>query len=72
MGIFHKVYLFFLNIYIIPWDLILVLANLVLPKRPIGKVVPQGQPGADGNWPEYVPRGGRGQSVLLPCAKCDG
>lgn len=31
-------------------------ANLVLPKRPVGKVVPQGHAGANGKWPEYIPR----------------
>jgi hypothetical protein len=56
MSIFHKVYVLFLNLYIVGWDSVLVLANLVLPKKPIGKVVPQGHPGANRKWPEYVPR----------------
>jgi hypothetical protein len=56
MGILHKVYIFFLNIYIILWDSVLFLTNLVLPKKPVGKVVPKGHPGAHGKWPEYLPR----------------
>ncbi|KIM82861.1 hypothetical protein PILCRDRAFT_97385 [Piloderma croceum F 1598] len=48
MSIFHKVCVVFLNIYIVDWDSVLVLVNLVLPKKPIGKVVPQGHPGANG------------------------
>jgi hypothetical protein len=56
MGILHKVYIFFLNIYIILWDSVLFLTNLVLPKKPVGKVVPEGHPGAHGKWPEYLPR----------------
>ncbi|KAF7986068.1 hypothetical protein HWV62_41458 [Athelia sp. TMB] len=37
-------------------DWALFFANLVLPKRPVGKVVPQGHAGSNGKWPEYVPR----------------
>lgn len=37
-------------------DSVMFLANFVLPKRPVGKVVPLGHPGANGQWPEYVPR----------------
>ncbi|KZP06099.1 Cloroperoxidase [Athelia psychrophila] len=56
MGILHKVYMAFLNLAIIAWDWTMFFANIVLPKRPVGKVVPQGHAGAGGKWPEYVPR----------------
>ncbi|KAI6015105.1 Chloroperoxidase [Pisolithus orientalis] len=40
---------------ILIWDITLSLFNLVLFKRPVGKVVPEGNPGYAGNWPEYKP-----------------
>ncbi|KZP06096.1 hypothetical protein FIBSPDRAFT_1053723 [Athelia psychrophila] len=45
----------FLNIAIIVWDWTMFFANIVLLKRPVGKVFPQGHAGAGGKWPEYVP-----------------
>ncbi|KAI6123362.1 putative chloroperoxidase [Pisolithus croceorrhizus] len=38
---------------IMAWDVALSLLNLVLFKRPVGEVVPEGHPGYAGNWPEY-------------------
>ena len=37
------------------WDAALDLLNLFLPNRPVGHVVPKGEPGFAGNWPAYVP-----------------
>jgi len=45
---------FFQNILVFSLDFILTIANIILPKRKIGHVVPAGHPGADGKWPEYV------------------
>ncbi|KAG6906591.1 hypothetical protein DXG01_012994 [Tephrocybe rancida] len=36
------------------WDIGLTLANLVTPKRKVGKVTPAGHPGEDGKWPEFI------------------
>lgn len=36
------------------WDISLMLYNLVVPSRAVGKVTPAGCPGAGGRWPEYV------------------
>jgi len=41
------------NTVVFTWDALLELANLVLPKTPVGHVVPSGAPGAGGKWPEY-------------------
>jgi hypothetical protein len=45
----------FVNITIFSWDVVLTLYNLVTPNLAKGKVVPAGQPGAGGIWPEYIP-----------------
>jgi len=45
----------FSSVHIFLWDTVLVLGNLVLPKRPAGLIVPQGHPGFGGKWPEYIP-----------------
>ena len=37
------------------WDGALDLLNLILPNRPVGHIVPKGEPGFGGNWPAYVP-----------------
>ena len=37
------------------WDFGLFLLNLVTPNLKIDHVTPPGYPGADGNWPEYIP-----------------
>lgn len=44
----------FTSLYIIPWDTLLDVGNLVWPKKRTGLVVPEGHPGFEGNWPEYV------------------
>ncbi|KAG8864338.1 hypothetical protein FRB96_006160 [Tulasnella sp. 330] len=38
-------------------DAIYTILSLVLPYRPVGKVVPEGQPGFQGLWPKYIPPG---------------
>lgn len=40
---------------IFTWDFGLFLLNLVSPSRKVNHVTPQGQAGADGKWPEYIP-----------------
>ncbi|KAI0672349.1 chloroperoxidase-like protein [Trametes maxima] len=37
------------------WDILLTLYNHVVPRRPVGRVVQEGHPGFNGQWPEYVP-----------------
>jgi len=55
---------FFTNIYIGLWDISLTLFNLVTPKRPVGKVIPEGSPGAGGKWPEFIaPKEGDSRSA---------
>jgi hypothetical protein len=56
MGALHKIYMVLLKIYILSWDIPITLLNIVLPQRPVGKVIRKGYPGFDGRWPEYVPR----------------
>ena len=36
-------------------DLVLFVVNLVTHNRPVGRVIPQGHPGAGGKWPAYAP-----------------
>lgn len=36
------------------WDVSLTIANLFLPNRAEGHVVPEGHPGVGGKWPEYI------------------
>ncbi|EPT01971.1 hypothetical protein FOMPIDRAFT_99721 [Fomitopsis schrenkii] len=36
------------------WDLSLTIYNLFAPLRPADRVVPEGRPGANGLWPQYV------------------
>ncbi|KAJ7189505.1 putative chloroperoxidase [Mycena pura] len=43
------------DIYIFTWDAWLSFVNLFAPSRRIGGVVQQGNPGAGGKWPEFVP-----------------
>lgn len=40
---------------ILVWDLGLTLFNAVAPLRPANRVVPEGCPGANGLWPQYIP-----------------
>ena len=44
----------FVNLYIFSSDLVYTVANLVSPKFKVGSVIAPGQPGAGGEWPEYV------------------
>ncbi|KAJ7189747.1 Chloroperoxidase [Mycena pura] len=43
------------DIYIFTWDAWLSFLNLLTPSRKIGGVVQQGNHGAGGKWPEFVP-----------------
>src|SRR5882762_7534210 len=52
---FSSVANFFSAVYIFSWDIVLVLCNLALPKRPNGFIVPEGHPGFGGKWPEHIP-----------------
>jgi len=55
MGVVDTIsYTFYLG-GVMSWDVLLTLANVVLFKRPVGKVTPSGHPGYGGYWPEYVP-----------------
>ena len=53
--VYAKIYNLFLNLGIGVWDVFITLLNLVLPKRAIGHVTPEGQPGYAGVWPEFKP-----------------
>ena len=43
------------NLYLATWDFSLYILNLVAFKRPVGKVIAQGDPGFGGIWPDYKP-----------------
>ncbi|KAJ7109647.1 putative chloroperoxidase [Mycena crocata] len=43
------------NIYIVIYDFFLAMFNLCTPNLKVGSVVPHGNPGAGGKWPEFVP-----------------
>jgi hypothetical protein len=36
-------------------DLLLAIGNLLTPKKSLAKIVPEGHPGFEGKWPEYIP-----------------
>jgi hypothetical protein len=55
MGPFSPVAKLFSSVYMFSWDTLLVLGNLVLPKRAAGLIVPDGHPGFGGKWPEHIP-----------------
>jgi len=55
MGFLSPILRFFSAIYIFSWDTLLLLANLVTPSRPAGKIVPEGHPGFEGKWPQHIP-----------------
>ncbi|KAK7049805.1 hypothetical protein VNI00_005235 [Paramarasmius palmivorus] len=46
---------FFQSIGVYTWDLYLVVVNTVTPSKKTGSVVPEGHPGFQGRWPEYIP-----------------
>ena len=45
----------FQDIGVFTWDFGLFLLNLVTPNRKVDHVTPQGHPGVDGKWPEFIP-----------------
>lgn len=45
----------FCNLFVFAWDNSLFLLNLLTPKLKATQVVPDGCPGHNGKWPEYVP-----------------
>lgn len=55
VGVFSAIANFFTSLYILSWDTVLVIGNIILPNRPAGLIVPDGHPGFRGQWPEYVP-----------------
>lgn len=55
MGFISSVSNFFFDAWIISWDVLLTLLNLVRRKRRVGHVTPAGYPGYGGHWPEYRP-----------------
>jgi len=55
MGFSTTVANVFLLSWIMPWDVVLTLLNLVRRKRRIGHVTPEGHPGYGGHWPEFKP-----------------
>lgn len=44
-----------LPIRLFAWDLALTIYNIFAPLLPAERVVPEGRPGANGLWPEYIP-----------------
>jgi hypothetical protein len=46
---------FFHDVAFLSWDAGLSVINLFLPRRPEGKVTPEGHPGFGGKWPEFIP-----------------
>ena len=42
------------TVAVFTWDFGLEIVNVVTPKRKIGRVTPEGEPGAGGKWPEYI------------------
>lgn len=55
MGIVRTLGKPFVLLFVVTWDFGLFLANLVLPARKVGHVVPPGVPGHALNWPAYEP-----------------
>ena len=43
------------NLFVVGWDNVLFLLNLVTPKHQAGHVIAAGLPGHNRNWPDYVP-----------------
>jgi hypothetical protein len=54
-GIAGNIANFFLTTYIFAWDTSLTVLNLVLPKKRVGHVVPEGHIGHGGKWGEFIP-----------------
>lgn len=55
MGVFDPVINLFVVIFVFSWDGLLVIGNAILPQKAPRKVIPEGHPGFDGNWLEYIP-----------------
>ncbi|KAJ7594379.1 Chloroperoxidase [Mycena floridula] len=45
---------FFVNIFVLTWDLWLNIVNLFTPNLKVGKVIPKDHPGFGGHWPEFI------------------
>ena len=43
------------SIGVLTWDFGFFLLNLVTPNLKVDHVTPQGHPGADGKWPDFIP-----------------
>jgi Peroxidase, family 2 len=43
------------DVGVFSWDALLTVYNLLTPNLAEGKVVPEGQAGYGGKWPEYIP-----------------
>ncbi|KAH9961134.1 Cloroperoxidase [Lactifluus volemus] len=54
-GIASSIVQFGYTVFLILWDISLVLINAITCNRKVGKVTPKGHPGAGGVWPEYIP-----------------
>ncbi|KAG2159330.1 Chloroperoxidase [Suillus bovinus] len=55
MGFLSSVSNFFFDVGIMSYDILLTLLNLVMKKRRIGHVTPEGHSGYGGYWPEFKP-----------------
>lgn len=55
MGVFGKLGDTVVDLSVILWDNGIAVLNLLMPKLKLGQVVPEGCPGHNGKWPEYVP-----------------
>ncbi|KAF2757468.1 Cloroperoxidase [Pseudovirgaria hyperparasitica] len=55
MGLLQKLTKPFIDIFVLVWDFNLLLLNFVLPSYKPGHLVPEGQAGHGGKWPEYIP-----------------
>lgn len=55
MGLVNHVSSVVLLTLVIIWDLGLTLCNTFTSLLPEGRVVPEGRPGAQGLWPEFIP-----------------
>ncbi|TFY63855.1 heme-thiolate peroxidase [Rhodofomes roseus] len=55
VGLIYAIANVILPIRLLIWDLALTLYNAFAPLLPENKVVPEGRPGANGLWPQYIP-----------------
>lgn len=54
-GVVYGIGNLILPIRLFLWDFALTIYNLLVPLLPAERVVPEGRPGANGLWPEYIP-----------------